>query len=691
MGISGFFYYLKNKNPKSFTTKNKTIYDYLALDYHSLFHNIKNLYDEINYMIRLLFESKYQYEQQIDYFYTSSTPIKSEHYHIICYIVKTYKNFFKLIGIDERSIKFTKGKIQDTLKKINFILDKFPVSEEIIKNAMIADIVNHTVKLSKQYTTSVTNTLIYFDGIPSVSKMKEQLSRRIGLTISKMITSDILKINSGDKIEEHFIREKLITSFPSIDLNSPLVNETRHILEEKGFTINNKERYGEAEHQMMKDLRDEKFRDKKVLIASPDADLILLSMIAFVFNKVKIDIYRESILSPSHFEFSYKYKLKGKNNIIYSPYMREIFYIKVDQLIRDVGLINDNMILDISYLLLLLGDDFIPIIPTLNIYAFDNIIKIYKNLALPIINTDAIYTINYVNLTKFILTFAHEEQILKEMKRKKFDSKIKDKSKNVKNNYKEYLIFMNSSDNIIIKKIYYLENGIIIKDDMSEKLLITKYQEPEMVDDIIIKNYLEGYQFIFDLYYLNNIKNYRWVYPYEKAPTLNEIAKYLKKIKLEDFTTVFDYTNGVITSVDKSYFNFITYKKYIDDNKNKILKNIIENIMKNKKIPKFAEISLSSSNMERFFIYDNLQYIYKCFNALYIQGCVEYDKIMIDPSLPEYNVKISSDLLGGGNNLFYIKYMKYKIKYNTIKYNTIKYNTIKYNTKYQAKSSELII
>ena len=57
----------------------------------------------------------------------------------------------------------------------------------------------------------------------------------------------------------------------------------------------------------MKDLRDAKYKDKNILLASPDADLILLSMLALVFNGVKIDIYRESILSPSNFEFKWNY------------------------------------------------------------------------------------------------------------------------------------------------------------------------------------------------------------------------------------------------------------------------------------------------------------------------------------------------------------------------------------------------
>jgi len=679
MGISGFFYYLKNTYPKSFTNKSSKKYDYLVLDYHSLFHNIKNLYDEINYTIRLLFEARYQYENNIDYFFDIDKPsMKSDNSLILSYVIKTYKNFFKLIGIDEKNIRFTAGNLKDTLKKINIILNKFPVSEEIIKKSIIADIVEHTEKLAKQYTSSVANTVIYFDGIPSVSKMKEQLSRRIGLNIFKMLNNNIIT-TAGIRSEEHEIRGKLVTLFPPIDLNSPLVNETRHILTEKGFTINDKSRYGEAEHQMMKDLNEEKYKNKNILIASPDADLILLSMIAFVSNNVKIDIYRESILSPSHFDFSWKYEkklAKGSAPIIISPYMREIFFINVGNIITEMGLSTKQKILDISYLFLLLGDDFIPIVPTLNVQALTSIIQLYNKLKLNIIAdaTQPAIAINSTNLIIFLKNLSLEETKLKENKKKKFDLKIKEKIKNVTESYKEYLIFMNSDDNIIIRKLYYLENGIVINKDNKMELLMTKYQEPEEVDNSIIKNYLEGYQFIFDLYYKNNISNYKWYYPYEKAPTLAEIVKYLDKKTPSELAHIFDYTRGIITATDLNYFDLTTYKKYIDDNKNKILKDIISNIQKCKGLP-VSDISLSHANLEKFITYDNIKCIYKCFNALFIQGCVNYDRTMINPNLPEYNVIVLPSLLGGSDK-YYLKYMKYKNKFLNLRKQIKEFNII---------------
>ena len=667
MGISGFFYYLKNSYKKSFSNNSKKKYDYLVLDYHSLFHNIKSLYDEINYAIRLLFEAKYQYENNVDDFYMYN--IKSDNYNNLIYIINTYNNVFKLIGIDSNSVKFYSGDIKNTLIKINIILDKFPISEEIIKQAMIADIVEHTEILAKKYTTSNEKTIIYFDGIPSVAKIKEQLNRRIELSISKMINTNILLTSWSSDPNVGFekaIRKKLVSNFPAIDLNSPLINETREILKSKGFTVNNKERYGEAEHQMMKDLKEAKYKNTSILIASPDADLILLSMIVCVLNNVKIDIYRESILSPSNFEFKWEYMKTlhhGKPPTIQSPYGRDITFISVSTLKTEMTLDTNQKIVDIVYLLLLLGDDFIPIISTFNVTALDTIKKLYFTSKLIIINMDAPYTLNTSNLIEFLKLLAKEEATLKAVKIKKFNFKIKDKIKNTNDSYNKYLVLMNSPDNIVIKKIYYLDNGIVINDNETLELLVTKFQEPPKVNDTIIKNYMEGYRFIFDLYYLNNIANYKWCYNYNNAPTLNEIVTYLDKKTPIELTDVFDCTNGIITATDLNYFNFDTYKQYIDDNKNKMYEDIILKIMKGKGEELKSDIlSNVDKYLNKYFTYANVKYIYKCVNALYIKSCINYDEELIDPNIDKYNTKVPADMLGG-DNIYYMKYLKYKSKY----------------------------
>jgi len=679
MGISGFFYHLKNKMREKFPNTSSKKYDFLVLDYHSLFHNIKNLYDEINYFIRILFESKYQYECNIDYLFVPTKKgfmVKNNLCKQLEYIITTYKHIFDLIGINLTHVNFRYNNLRDSLKKINFILGKFPLSEDIIKRGMIADLVLHTENLSSTYTHNNASTLIYFDGVPSVSKIKEQLNRRIFLTVSKLINADIskrvLKLGSvftpgsgltPSRASEFEIRQKLILSVPPINLNEPIINETRDILTAKGFTINNKLRYGEAEHQIMKDLRDAKFKDKNILLASPDADLILLSMLALVFNGVKIDIYRETILSPSNFEFKWKYQSRPPTYELTSPFGRDIVFININDIITLLGLTTPQKILDIVYLFLLLGDDFIPVISTLDIKALDAIIATYDRVRLSIVS---LTEINYANLLTFIDELSKQEDTLFDAMKRKFNTKVGNKTDNADENYTKYLSLIQSPDNLPLKKIIYLENGLIIKDDGSEEVLAKAFVDPPAVSESNISLYLQGYQFIFDLYYLNNLKNYKWYYPHDTAPTLKEIVTFLKAKRPEELPALFDYTHTIDIKTDLNYFDLATYKKYIDDNKDKILRNIIANIIREtKEAITFdpATVELTPAILSRYFTYKNIKIIYKCFNGLYLQSCLNYESDLIAPDEAVYNTKIRAELLGG----YYQKYLKYKNKYLKLK------------------------
>jgi hypothetical protein len=663
MGISGFFYYLKNnrsKDSNSIKSTNNKKYEYLVLDVHSLFYNIKSLYEEINYLIRILFEGKNKYDKNIDYFFNEGR----QNYLQIKYIFNNYKNLFP--KFDTNNIKFLEKNIEDTKHKINLVLELFPISNENIKNAVKLDIVKHIEDLTKKYTKSKNNsdTLIYFDGIPSVAKIKEQLNRRIGMSISKMLHQDIVKsklINSSESL----IQKKLINNFPVISLDEPLINETREILIKKGFIVNNKLKYGEAEHQIMTDLRDEKFKNKNILLCSPDADLILLNMIIKVINNVNIDIYRETVISSSNFEFwdNIEKSEKQKKQPI-SFYSRDIKFILINNLYESFNLKENQEILDFAYLCLLLGDDFIPIISTLSINILPKLIETYKKLNKPIIESDY-KSINYENLIEYIRELKNFENDVFIQKINKNNKKITNKLKESEQKYIEFLKFMKLTDNIIIKKIFYLDNGIIVKDDGSLKLLTKEFtKELVPLQEDQMKNYLQGYKFIFDLYIKGNITNYKWVYQYNVAPSLNQIYNYLKDKRDYELNILFNYSNN-LESKNIKYFDLSTYKKYIEDNKNNILKNIIKKI----NINVSDNIELTPEILAEYFTYQNIEIIYKCNNALYIQHCINNDVFMLDPS--DYDTNINSELIGGGVSLtanrFYQKYLKYKNKYIILK------------------------
>jgi hypothetical protein len=350
MGIPGFFNYLKNKLDSSkykgcIKSDDNTKYDIMILDYQSLFYNIYGLYAEFNYLIRLLFAIKFN-------------RIKKYDNNLIKYIVKKFPNLMKKLG------------------NIDNIIDNLPISDKDIEDVIIEDMIEHTINLSKKYVNGENNNVyIYFDSIPSIAKIKEQLSRRMSATVNKYIENDIIN-NSNDNYERE-IRKKMITNFPGVNLDTTLINTTKEKLIRLGFIVNDVKRYGEAEHMIMTDIMKGEFKNKKCLLASSYADLILLLLIASEKYNSNINIYRESIVNENVFDFSYKYIFNG--NTIISPYKRNVDIINIDMIKKFLNLNTKQKVLDICYLFLLLGDDFVPILPTINIKIIPDIIKTYEN------------------------------------------------------------------------------------------------------------------------------------------------------------------------------------------------------------------------------------------------------------------------------------------------------------------------
>ena len=617
MGIQGFFNFLKNHavynketNP-AFTRIYEDdrrfygFYDMLVLDYQSLFYNVLRLYKEIDYLIRLLFKLKKDCDTSNPFFDASRRPTLE--YRIVKYIVSKYIVFFNKVGLlsstnpsvissDTSYLPSLKSNSADqkteNLAKIDLILSKFPVSDDTLINCVVDDIINHTKYLGDKFLTIEKKRKrgyykyvhIYFDGIPSVAKMKEQLSRRITAPIEKYINLDIVEKGTTDS-EEIEINKKLLSNYVSIGLDTPVVNLTRSKLSALGFTINNNLRYGEAEHQILRDLK--AFPGYRILLASPDADLILLSMIAQVKFGCNIDIYRETAISEDNYDFSFSYQRTYRGKLEFSsPYKREIYLINIHKLKNNMELTNNQQILDTCYLFLLLGDDFLPIIPSYSVKSLETILTTYKTSGLKIVDiTRDSYKLHFVNFKMMLNLLVTSEASDYTEKKTTFDSKVAS-SKILSNASKDLRVisdFYFKSSSGTLKKQVYFKKGIILDSADSPTVLMKPmipYTSLPVISNDNIKKYFEGCKFIFDLYILGSLKNYTWYYPIEDAPSLTQLTTYLATKPNKDLPGIFDYTGGINVYNDRSvkYFNVEKYKKFIEDNKRKILRNFYDKI-----------------------------------------------------------------------------------------------------------------
>jgi hypothetical protein len=709
MGIQGFYNFAKtnynrdSRGKKCFLEKNDIKYDikydYVFLDYQSLFYNIVNLYKEVNYLIRLLYNLRKECEEQKNPFFDAGK--SNMNYSIVLYIINNYKNLFKKLGLDLGKPSnympvYEQNKQEQrehNIAKINALLALFPVDENVFIDVIVEDIKNHTMYIAsnhlKEYQIGERreikpeNCLIFFDGIPSIAKMKEQIGRRIGGTIFKYINKDI--VNNSQLPLEKEIYSKFLPDQISIGIDTPVVNKTRQRLKELGYNVNDENKYGEAEHQIMKKLTEPQFKRKEILLASPDADLILLGMISLKLNNFNLTIYRESVNVDGGNDFKYKYYYKLVDEYEYlppyyiqtkkleqvskftSPYERDIVYIKLNKLANNFGLSTSNKVYDVSYLFLLLGDDFIPIIPSFNVDALTKILDIYNRIVkkysyFNIISTNP-FEINFPHLIYFLDDLKNDEQTLFDDKQRKHDGNVTKRVTQAKKDFNKIKTFLNIPDDreIIKKKQLYLEKGVLLKDDATTELLIHKLKQSPQMEKAestkMIKNYLEGCQFIFDLYFLNDNKNYKWHYKYEVAPHLSDIVKYLKSIKPGDdakYKKAFDYSNGLNIKQEFKFMDIELYKLYSNESKNKIFREIYNRIF-----PGAAAIDNSVPLTEKEFIdaftFANVKKIFMCTNQMYFNKCINYDDSMIDPDTAKFNRCIDTKYLN--------KYLKYKTKY----------------------------
>jgi hypothetical protein len=730
MGIQGFYNFAKtnynSRGKRCFLEKNDIKYDYVFLDYQSLFYNIVNLYKEVNYLIRLLYNLRKECEEQKNPFFDAVTGKSNMNYSIVLYIINNYKNLFKKLGLDLGKPSnympvYEQNKQEQrehNIAKINALLALFPVDEIVFIDVIVEDIINHTMHIAsnhlKEYQIGKIiqikpeNCLIFFDGIPSIAKMKEQIGRRIGGTIFKYINKDIVNnIKSTPALDlEKEIYSKFLPDQISIGIDTPVVNKTRQRLKELGYNVNDVNKYGEAEHQIMKKLTEPQFKRKEILLASPDADLILLGMISLKLNNFNLTIYRESakVDGGLYFDYEYSYefvdeyeylpqevsmikdgklvptttfvktkKLEQVSKLI-SPYKRDIVYIKLNKLANNFGLSTPNKVYDVSYLFLLLGDDFIPIIPSFNVDALTKILDIYNRMSagFHIINIKSNpFEINFTNLISFLDDLKNDEQILFENKRSKHDGNVKKRETQAKNDFKNIKKFFNISPDreIVKKRQVYLDKGILLKDNATTELLIHELtQSPPMEkaeSTKMIKNYLEGCQFIFDLYFLNDNKNYKWHYKYEVAPHLSDIVKFLNTINpypaaaaTVEYKKAFDYSNGLNIKQEFKFMDIELYKLYSNESKNKIFREIYNRIFPGDAAGDAAidnSVPLTDEEFTRAFTFANVKKIFMCTNQMYFNKCINYDDSMIDPNTAKFNRCIDTTYLN--------KYLKYKTKY----------------------------
>jgi len=395
--------------------------------------------------------------------------------------------------------------------------ENYIIKNVIIKIEEIVNIINPS-----------ENIYIAFDGVPPFAKINQQKNRRYKSAyqnhiFNKTILWDTCAITPGtlfmtklnDAIASHFTKKFFNSQNKQVNIIVSLSSE-----------------HGEGEHKLFNYIRESlDISHKNNVIYGMDADLFMLSLNHLKYTQ-DIYLYRETPLFINQLDRSldpnekYIININYLGNIIYNELTNDML---VEHSKKSYNTNYYNKIEDYIFICFLLGNDFLPHFPALNIRmnGFTVLLELYKKLfnsnEFLIINN----SINWNNFKKYIKNIAeHEETFIKEIYtiRDKQSKKFYPENSNEDIEYKFSCMpswernvenFINPYEEDWQHRYYYSLCAIDSR----------KNDYPEKIESLCT-NYLETLQWVY-YYYSSQCKNWTLYFKYNYPPLLCDLYAYI--------------------------------------------------------------------------------------------------------------------------------------------------------------------
>ena len=453
------------------------------------------------------------------------------------WLMKTYNKKYKFI-FDNIDVKIdyllidTNCLIHPTCFKViheNEQLNNIYLLENKMINAIL-EYLEYIINFAKP-----NNIYIAIDGVAPLAKIKQQRSRRFK-SVSDKKTFDIIK-KKYNKPLNHIWNNSAIT--PGTIFMKKLHNKILEWAKKYNIIYSSCYTPSEGEHKLLQFIRNNTEINKTYLIYGLDADLIFLALSTNVDN---IFLLREKnqIISQDKSTILNYVDINIMKNCIFETFKYNL--LKEDNNF-DINLLSKtNLINDFIFMCYFLGNDFLPHIPSLNIYneGIKYLISIYSKTMINILelNNKINYLlidnkkINNKYLEIFISKLAEQED---EILKKEYNQNHNKLKKYFENDYEREMYMIENlqfkiDDPIMLgyddlnesRKRYYKHYWNVLDDEIeefSEKLVI---------------HYLIGIKWV-TLYYFDSCPSWNWYYPYDHPPFLSDIKKYLININKISF------------------------------------------------------------------------------------------------------------------------------------------------------------
>lgn len=451
-------------------------------------------------------------------------------------------------------------------KVLNFYEEALNINK--LESKMIKRILNYM-----DYLIALVNpkkeVFIAVDGVAPLAKINQQRKRRYKSIIDNEIRNNIKK--KYKKLINNSWNNTVITPGTKFmeKLHCEILN---HIKKNKlnlkiKYTYSSYHTIGEGEHKILQDIRKKSLENNKkdkndknnkredvYVIYGLDADLIFLSLAS---KKQKIYLLREETLFSK-----FSKNIDDDNEIIniVKDVAENLNFVSMDETRKSINdqiqKIIDQKIEypkinyhdidfcdDFIFLCFLLGNDFIPAIPSINIknsglnFILDIYVDTYLILKTNLIFNDGNILINEIFFELFILNLSKYEEYYFKIKYPKYVENL-DKKKCL-------------SEDQFEKEIWELENlkGNKIDDPIKlgvDEQEVWKFRYYEFYYGTIrnqenhifkmCEEYLKGMVWTLQ-YYFKQCQSWEWQYIYHHAPFISDLSYYFKKNKF-DFTKI---------------------------------------------------------------------------------------------------------------------------------------------------------
>lgn len=456
-----------------------------------------------------------------------------------------------------------------------------------LENMMFSRILNYLDYL-EIFVNPRRSMYISVDGTAPLAKIGQQRKRRFKSIEDAKIRSDIKKRNN---VEVNDCWNNTVIT-PGTNFMERLHNILIKHYEEKKkagssiiYIYSSCHTFGEGEHKILQHIKKTSTKqniDDVIVIYGLDADLIFLAMAS---GKQNIFLLREE----QHFGQNKPNKLVDPvcdvaQDLMYvsisetkKGYNRQIWDIlenrsKLDKyctINQDTNFINDMI-----FICFLLGNDFLPHFPSLDIHrkGLDEIIDCYVEC---IEEVGQLLMKNNLELnnTFFIL-------LTEKLGKREYNFFTRTLQRQIQyNKNKECFVASNKYafemwelDNLRNFTIHNPINlGIGNEDEWKfryyEHYFHTSEHQEETIKNVV-KMYLEGIVWVTQ-YYFNECRNWKWQYIYDHAPFISDVARYAKKININNIKM--DYVEPVSTMIQlisvlppqKNYMLPESYRKYV--------------------------------------------------------------------------------------------------------------------------------